>query len=160
MTVTVTKLLAVIESDPAFSTRRGLFSVKGGLQARRADGGYSAGLKAVSLLRVGDHLDAVLDVGKDRPLKLRADALEANGGALAGVLGLPADRPFRMTLDADGRMDQGRVRADLRSGDSQPVALSGAWSPMSGTLSGQIDLAASSLTRPIAQRTAELTSRP
>ena len=152
VTVTVTRLSTLIESDPAFSTRRGLFTVKGWLQARRADGGYSAGLKAVSLLHDGDHLDAVLDVGKGRPLKLHAEALEANGGALAGVLGLPADRPFRMTLDADGRMDQGRVRADLRSGDDQPVALSGAWSPRSGTLSGQIDLAASSLTRPIAQR--------
>ncbi|MEI7573975.1 MAG: translocation/assembly module TamB, partial [Phenylobacterium sp.] len=152
VTVTVTRLSAVIESDPAFSTRRGVFSVKGGLQVRRGDGGYSAGLKAVSRLRDGDHLDAVLDVGKDRPLRLRADALEANGGALAGVLGLPADRPFRMTLDADGRMDQGRVRADLRSGDIQPVALSGTWSPSSGTLSGQIDLSASSLTRPVAER--------
>ena len=152
VTVTVTRLSAVIESDPAFSTRRGLFSLKGRLQARRADGGYSAGLQASSLLHDGDHLDAVLDVGKDRPLKLRADALEANGGALAGVLGLPADRPFRMALEADGRMDQGRVRADLRSGDSQPVALSGAWSPRSGTLSGQIDLSASRLTRPVAER--------
>lgn len=152
VTVTVTRLSALIESEPAFSTRRGVFSVKGGLQARRADGGYSAGLQASSLLHDGDHLNAVLDVGKNRPLKLHADALEANGGALAGVLGLPADRPFRMTLDADGRMDQGRVRADLRSGDAQPVALSGAWSPRSGTLSGQIDLSASSLTRPVAER--------
>ena len=39
VTVTVTRLSTLIESDPAFSTRRGLFTVKGGLQARRADGG-------------------------------------------------------------------------------------------------------------------------
>lgn len=150
VTVTVGRLSAVIETLPAVSLRRGLFRLEGGGQARRNDGGYSAALRATSLLRAGDHLDLGLEIGKDRPLKIRADALEAQGGALAGVLGLPAGDAFRLSATADGRADHGSLRADLRSGPLRPLGLEGAWTPDSGALSGEADLNASSLTRPLA----------
>jgi translocation and assembly module TamB len=99
VTVTLTRLSAVIEMEPEFSVRRGLFRVGGNLQARRGEGGgYTARLDADSLLRQGDHLDVDLDLGDDRPLKVRAEALEVGGGALAGALGLAAAQPFRRSL--------------------------------------------------------------
>lgn len=153
VTLTVTRLSAVVELEPAFSVRKGLFRLGGGLQARRGEGGgYSARLDADSLLHAGDHLDLELELGEDRPLKVRAEALEAGGGALAGASGLPADRAFRLALTADGQVEQGRVLADLRSGDLQPVKLEGGWRPEGGEVAGLVDLSASSLTRPVADR--------
>ena len=153
VTVTLSRLSTTVEMEPAFSVRRGLFRLDGGLQARRGEGGgYSARLDARSLLHEGDHLGLELEIGDDRPLRLRAGALEAEGGALAGAVGLPADRPFRLSLAADGRVDRGRVLADLRSGDLRPVKLEGGWRPEGGEVSGLVDLSASSLTRPVADR--------
>lgn len=153
VTVTLSRLSAVIEMEPEFSVRRGVFRLAGNLQARRGEGGgYTARLDADSLLRQGDHLDVDLDLGDDRPLKVRAEALEIDGGALAGALGLAADKPFRLSLAADGKVDAGRVRADLRSGALQPVKLEGGWRPEGGEVSGIVDLSASSLTRPVADR--------
>ena len=153
VTITLSRLSATVELEPAFSVRRGLFRLGGGLQARRGEGGgYSARLDADSLLRRGDHLDLELDLGDDRPLKVRAEALEANGGALAGAAGLPVDRPFSLSLAADGKVEQGRLLADLRSGDLRPVKLEGGWRPEGGEISGLVDLSASSLTRPVADR--------
>ena len=153
VTVTLSRLDATVEMEPAFSVRRGLFRLTGALQARRGEGGgYSAHLEADSLLRQGDHLDLELDLGDDRPLKVRAEALEAGGGALAGAAGLPVDRPFSLSLAADGKAEEGKVLADLRSGDLRPVKLEGGWRPEGGEIAGLVDLSASSLTRPVADR--------
>lgn len=153
VTVTLSRLSAEVEMEPEFSVRRGAFQVGGALQARRGEGGgYSARLEADSRLRRGDHLDLELELGEDRPLKVRVEALEADGGALAGAAGLPADRPFSLSLAADGKVETGRIRADLRSGTLQPVKLEGGWRPEGGEVNGRVDLSASTLTRPVAER--------
>lgn len=152
VTVTLRGLSAVVETDPALSVRRGAFRAGGVLQVRRDDGGSSARLVANSLLHEGDYANLELDFGPDRPLKVRAEALESMGGALAGTAGVAADKPFRLTMAADGRVERGQLRADLRSGDTRPVAINGGWTPEGGSLTGLVDLSASSLTRPLADR--------
>jgi len=152
VTLTLRGLTAVIETEPAFSVRRGAFRAGGVLQVRRADGGQSARLVVNSLLHEGDYANLDLDFGPDRPLRVRAEALESMGGALAGTAGVAADKPFRLTVAADGRVERGQVRADLRSGEARPVAINGGWTPESGSLTGLVDLSASSLTRPLAER--------
>lgn len=152
VTLTLRGLSAEIETDPAFSVRRGAFRAAGVLQARRNDGGYSARLGARSLLHEGDHLTLDLDVGPDRPLRIRAEAVESMGGALAGTAGVAADKPFQLTVAADGQVERGQVRADLRSGATRPVSIQGGWTPEGGSLTGLVDLSASTLTRPVADR--------
>ena len=152
VTVTISRLAANVESEPAFSTRRGAFRVSGELQLRRDDGGVSSRLGAESLLHAGDHLSLDIDLGPDRPLKVRLEALEAQGGALAGAAGVAPDKAFRLSVAADGKVDQGRLRADLNSGETQPVAIEGGWNPSGGNLTGQVDLSASTWTRPLAER--------
>lgn len=156
VTVSIGRFGAVIESEPAATVRRGAFRVNGALELRRDDGGLSLRLDADSLLASGDHLDLAVELGPDRPLALRASALEAQGGAIAGALGLPSRDPFRLTLIADGAVARGRVEAELSSGSLRPVFIKGGWTPEDGHLSGEVDLSASTLTRPLSERIGEI----
>lgn len=136
----------------AFSYERGVYDVDASLAIRRGGGGQSGEVHAASLLREGDRLDAVFSVGQRRPLLIDVTAVEAQGGALAGALGLSPDAPFRLRIDAQGRMREGRFEALARTGELTPLRAAGSWNADGGRASGRINLAASSLTEEIAER--------
>lgn len=136
---------ARVEFLPAFSGRHGLYDVSLYLAVPRR-GGVRGDVHAKSLLNPGDHLNVQFDIDKRRPLVLRADAAEAHGGALAGALGLPADQPFLLRVEAGGKISAGRFNALVLSGASRPLEASGAWTPDGGQASGRASLTASSLT--------------
>src|SRR5262249_50001740 len=83
------------------------------------------------------------DLGRDKTVALELRGIEAQGGALAGALGLAANQPFAVVAHADGTTSRGRFEVQSRSGALTPVAGTGAWSPDGGSASGRIDLAAS-----------------
>ena len=134
---------------PAFSTREGLYDVDGKLKLQRAGKGESGQLHAASLTHAGDFLDLDFDVGPTRPLRAAAKAQEAKGGAFAGALGLPADRPFSIDLKAEGALtgQAGRIDLDVLSGDKRPLWAHGGWTSQGGVIAGRVSLDASSLTR-------------
>jgi len=140
-----------VEMLPEFSRQRGVYDLGLYLAIRRA-GGMHGTVRAASLLNAGDHLNLQFEVDKHKPLLILADAAEAHGGALAGALGLPADRPFLLRVAADGRAAAGRFTAMAISGASRPLEASGAWTPAGGQASGRASLTASSLTSGWAQR--------
>ncbi len=142
---------AKVEMLPAFSYERGLYDLELNLNVQRR-GGQAGRLQATSLLHAGDHLNLVFDISKTRPLVLRANALEAQGGALAGALGLSPDQPFTLAVDAGGRMSQGRVQAIARTGAVEPLRAQGAWNPQGGEVSGLLRLDVSRLTESYARR--------
>ncbi|OYU71676.1 MAG: autotransporter [Alphaproteobacteria bacterium PA2] len=141
-----------LEMLPEFSVQRGVFDLDGQLAVRRAKGGFTSRIKARSLLHAGDHL--ALDVAflKYEPLRVVADASESRGGALAGALGLPSDRPFELHARAGGAESKGKLHAVLTSGPDQPVTLDGVWTDQGGQGTGRVSLTASTLTRNLAQR--------
>jgi translocation and assembly module TamB len=141
--------LAVSE---AFSYERGLFDVTAQLDVRRRGRGQSGEISARSLLRSGDHLDAKFQMGPRRPLLIDVSALEAQGGAIAGALGLPADRPFRLRVDAAGEGSEGRFEALATSGSTTPLRANGGWNELGGRAVGRLALDASQLTEPLAAR--------
>jgi len=143
---------ARLEMLPDFSVRRGDFDVEGNLAVRRADGGFSGRLKAISRLHTGDHLAVDLAFLKGEPRRLVAEAVESRGGAMAGALGLPVDSPFELHARAGGKESNNRFHADLTSGNDQPVKLNGVWTQNGGQGTGRISLTASSLTRDLARR--------
>ena len=134
---------------PAFSTREGLYDVSGRLKLARASKGESGDIQASSLTHVGDYLRVRFEVAPGRPLMVHAKALEAKGGAFAGALGLPADRPFNVDLDATGAAtgQTGRLDLDLISGATRPLWAHGGWTSQGGVIAGRVSLDASSLTR-------------
>lgn len=140
-----------VETLPAFSQERGLFDLNLALALERR-GGQRGSLRAASLLHLGDKLDLAFDISQNRPLLFRLDASEAQGGALAGSLGLSPDVPFLLQATADGRMSSGRFNAVAASGDVQPLTASGAWTKEGGDARGRLLLSASSLTRPWAAK--------
>lgn len=140
-----------LEMLPAFSYRRGLFDVDLALQAER-DGAKQGRLRAASRLHPGDHLSADFDVASNRPLLIRIEAEEAQGGAIAGALGLPADQPFLLRIAADGRSSRGGFIAVARSGETRPLEAQGAWSEAGGEARGRLSLTASELTASLARR--------
>jgi len=131
---------------PEFSRQAGDFDVSGDYEMARR-GGQKGRLGLVSHLHAGDHLNLVFDLGRDKTLLLSADAREADGGSLAGALGLSPDRPFDLTAKANGTTAQGAFTVTARSGDTTPLKAGGAWNAEGGSASGRIDLTASTLTR-------------
>ncbi|MDP1632078.1 MAG: translocation/assembly module TamB domain-containing protein [Caulobacter sp.] len=135
----------VVETLPEASYRRGHFDVVGSLDLVR-QGPTHIRLGAASRLHDGDRVGVALDMGKGQPLVVVADAIEAEGGAIAGLLGLPADRLFSLKARAGGRLGAGQFSLLARSGATVPAQATGAWNKSGGSASGRISLAASSLT--------------
>lgn len=145
VSVTIKDLRGQIETLPEFSYRRGLFNIVGGLEMER-DGPLTVHLGAASQLHVGDKLSVAIEAGKGRPLLVIADANEAQGGALAGALGLDATQPFLLKARANGDGGAGKFEFVTTVGGKTPAQASGAWNKDGGQASGRVELAASSLT--------------
>lgn len=137
--------------EPAFAVRRGVYAATASFDIARV-GLRSGQVTAISQLHPGDRLDVRFAVGGPRPMRLRVDGLEAQGGAIAGSLGLAADRPFRLSVAADGERGGGRFLALATSGSARPLDASGRWTSAGGSTRGRIDLAGSSHTAPWAER--------
>ncbi|MFC3078362.1 translocation/assembly module TamB domain-containing protein [Phenylobacterium terrae] len=151
VSVDIDGLAARVELQEGFSYERGVYDVKGHVELGRRNSGQSGRIEADSVLRPGDHLDVRFEFGGRRPLKIAARALEAEGGALAGALGLPVDQPFALQVDANGRESEGRFSAAATSGTSSPLQAHGAWNPQGGQASGRLVLTASTLTQGLAR---------
>lgn len=142
---------ARVEFLPEFSQRRGVYDLSLYLALPRR-GGPRGSVQAKSVLNPGDRLNVQFALDKRKPLLVLADAVEAKGGAIAGGLGLPADQPFLLRVEADGKMSAGRFKALALSGGTRPLEATGAWSPQGGQASGRLSLTASSLTSAFAGR--------
>ena len=138
----IDKLAVQLELLPAFSSRYGLYNVAGGFDLRR-EGGMAGRAQVASLTHAGDRLDADFDLGRDKTIRLALQVQEADGGALAGALGLAANQPFLVSASASGTTSQGRFHVESRSGPVVPIAGDGAWTPQGGQGRGAITLAAS-----------------
>ncbi|HRD29767.1 MAG TPA: translocation/assembly module TamB, partial [Caulobacter sp.] len=99
VSVRIDKARMVVETLPAFSYRPGLFDVVGSLDIVRK-GPVHVRLGAGSRLHAGDRIGLAIDSGKGAPLVVIADAEEVEGGAIAGSLGLAADKPFLLKVRA------------------------------------------------------------
>jgi translocation and assembly module TamB len=135
---------ARVRINPRFAGRQGDYDLAGSFDVDRA-GAARATVRATSRLHVGDRLDASLDWEKDKSFAVVADAHEAQGGAMAGSLGLAADLPFVLKVRAQGDMRQGQVFVDSRVGVATPFSAAGGWTPAGGSVHGVIELASSTL---------------
>ena len=149
VSVQLDRIRTRVEMLPAFSYQRGAYTLDAGLAVRR-QGGAAGRVHADSLMHDGDLLDVRFDLGRSQVLQLRAHALEAHGGALAGALGLAPDQPFQLDATAEGRTSQGRFTVDSRSGALTPVQASGAWTADGGQARGVVLLSSSRLLRQLA----------
>ncbi|MBE7217198.1 MAG: translocation/assembly module TamB domain-containing protein [Caulobacteraceae bacterium] len=150
VSIAVDDLSGRIETRPAFSSVPGDWDVSGRIDYSRA--GRAAGrIDAASRLHAGDGVKLRFAIGR-KEIHLAGDAVEGRGGALAGALGLPADHRFLVTARADGDDRGGAFHLDARSGDAQPAAADGRWTPEGGRLDARIQLSASRLTHYFAER--------
>lgn len=142
---------ARVELAPAFSYERGVYDVGLNLDVER-NNDMRGQARVASVLHPGDYLNVDYDLAKARPLMLRIDGEEAQGGALAGAIGLSAKQPFLVEVTAGGKLSAGQFTAFANSGAVQPLRLEGAWSKDGGDAHGAVLLTASALTAPYAQR--------
>src|SRR6201999_4468508 len=96
---------ARVELAPAFSYERGVYDVNLKLHMGRR-GGQRGSVRVGSVLHPGDYLNVDFDLAKHRPLLLRIDGEEAQGGALAGAFGLSSKEPFLVEVTAGGELSQ------------------------------------------------------
>ncbi|OYX34034.1 MAG: hypothetical protein B7Y99_06285 [Caulobacterales bacterium 32-69-10] len=141
-----------LETLPAFSVRQGVWDVTA--QADIAQNGAAKGkLDAQSRLHAGDGLAVLFDIDPKGAMLVRADAVEGAGGALAGALGLPADRRLFIRARVDGSLaDAGKLSVVAESGARRPVVADGAWSKQGATLNARVLLDASTLTTWVASK--------
>ena len=147
----IDKATARLQLEPAFSYERGVYDVTFNLDVERR-GDRRGRLNAASVLHPGDHLDLDFDIRRAGTVRVNARAKEAQGGAIAGSLGLSADQPFTLDVKADGAVSQGRFEARAASGALAPLAARGAWNPQGGEAGGRLLLNASTLTAGYARR--------
>ena len=150
VSVDIDRLDLVVETLPALSRRRGVWEIAGEVHASR-DNAWRGELAALSELRPGDGLTAGFRFGEGG-FGFTADGREAAGGALAGLLGLPADQPFALRARGHGGADAGSVEAVARSGERLPAFAVGSWSEGGGQVSGRVELEAFNLLRSYARQ--------
>jgi translocation and assembly module TamB len=136
---------------PAFSYRRGVYDVTTHFHVERA-GGAGGSATLLSVLHPGDFLKTSFNLGLGKAFAVDADASEAQGGALAGALGLPADKPFLLSGHAKGTVSQGAFTLVTQVGAATPLSGTGAWNPSGGEGHGQLHLDASTLLTDYARR--------
>ncbi len=147
----IRRLRLRLETLPAFSIERGLFDVSARLRVRRGGRGETGSILAQSLLHAGDSVSAQFEVDQRKPLLVTIQAQEAQGGAIAGSLGLPADQPFSASAHASGSIQAGRLDAALVTGARTPIWAHGAWTRGGGAVGARVSLTASTLTTPYAR---------
>jgi translocation and assembly module TamB len=144
VSVRIDTVRARVEMAPTFAQRRGLYDATGALDVERS-GAVKVTAHQSSVLHPGDHLDVTADVEASKAFRVDADAREAEGGALAGSLGLAADQPFLMNVHAAGSLTEGQVQIDTRVGPTRPLVVRGSWNKAGGEAHGTLQLATSSL---------------
>lgn len=137
-------LQARLETLPAVSVEHGDFDVEAGFEIER-DGGGEGVVSVASRLRQGDGLKGDFKYGRDEVFIVNLDAVEAQGGPLAGTVGLSADRPFQLTARVNGTRPQGSVLIVAKTGDQTPLDVKGSWGATGMAASGKMALGASSL---------------
>lgn len=144
VSIKIDQLRVRVEMAPEFATRRGLYDLTGSLDIERS-GAVAGQVRAFSLMHAGDHVLAKVAIDRHHAFRVSADAKEAQGGALAGALGLAADQPFFVTVRAAGSLAEGQVLIDTHVGATSPVEARAAWNKSGGEAHGDVQLAASSL---------------
>ena len=145
LSVHVGQAKARIEIAAGLSYERGVYDLDLNLDVER-NGDKRGQVRGVSVLRPGDHLYLDYDLARRRPIMFLADVVEAKGGALAGISGLPATQPFSLQMAAGGKLSDGKFAAVASSGANEPLRVSGDWNEQGGEAHGRIRLTTSSLT--------------
>ncbi|MFO1014414.1 MAG: translocation/assembly module TamB domain-containing protein [Caulobacteraceae bacterium] len=151
----IERIRARVDMAPAFSYRAGSYRLDGRLDVQRK-GGAAARVRADSLTHAGDFLAVQFSIGQTKAMLVRAEAREANGGALAGALGLTPDKPFYLNASVNGTMSRGGFTLLAQSGDLQAAGGSGAWTPEGGSGRVRLNLASSRLLHPFARMVGEV----
>lgn len=138
-----------LQTRPAFSGAEGRFRLSGNFNYNR-NNTINTDLKLTSLIHSGDGLSARLSAGSKRPLQLSVQGFEAKGGAIAGSLGLDADRPFMLSAQADAKDGGGKGVLICTTGDAVVARGRAIWSAQGATANADLNLEASRLTRPLA----------
>ena len=140
-----------LETRPEASMTPGDWDVAGRFAYARSGQGTTR-VTLDSRLRKGDGAAFDVAFGGKGELRLRVDAREAAGGAIAGSVGLPAAQTFVLKATADGDATGGRFVLRTRSGVGSPAEGQGTWSPSGARLTGRVSLAASRILEPYVPR--------
>lgn len=147
----IDKMRFGLETGADVSVRPGVWSVEGAALLRRS-GRIRVRLAAESRLRPGDGLRVDVRLGDRSGFSVAATGREANGGALAGLLGLPADQALNLDVTSQGRSGAGSGSALITSGARPVLSASASWTDRGGRGAASADLSLSRLTRFAAER--------
>ncbi len=151
VSILIDRVRIQLETRPEATVVPGLWDVTGHLHVRRS-AGFDGLVQATSRLHKGDGLAASFRIGDPDRLELKAEAVEAAGGALAGAAGLAVNQPFSVRADLDGVQAAGKLRVLTRSGGETPVVVEASWGKDGATLDARARLGDSTRTALFSQR--------
>ncbi len=140
----------ILETRPAFSIVDGRFRAVGKLLLTPKKS-IDTEFKLDSLTHLGDGLSAQISSVDAGPLRVAIRGFEANGGALAGSLGLAGDQPFVLKADALAQDGGGKGALICTSGDRMLAQGHAEWSLQGLSAKASVDLQASNLTQALAR---------
>lgn len=148
LTIDIDRFAANVELLEGFSKEYGRWNLSGEANIPRK-GAKQAIVNALSLSRPGDHLrlNAVFG-GKLPETRLDLNAVEAQGGPIAGALGYSPDQPFMARALVNGEI----IDAVVRTGTFTPLTIKGEYGKDNTRISGYFDFSGSDLLAPFAER--------
>jgi translocation and assembly module TamB len=149
--IQIDRLGVRLHTLPAFSGREGLYDIDGGFALERSLAAQGR-LAVASRLHAGDGLNATFQLGEHGRMQAKVDAVEGQGGALAGMLGLAPGQPLDAHAVAAGTTTDGTFSLRTALGADQPFRADASWRGGTGRLTAHLELAASRLTRDLAAK--------
>ncbi|MCU0881988.1 MAG: hypothetical protein MUF14_04880, partial [Hyphomonadaceae bacterium] len=151
VTVQVENIRSLVVTRPAVSVVEGVFDVTGTFDLVPGRGVRTrADVRSRGPNR--DFVTAQVRARRGEPVLVDVRARGAQGGALAGLVGLDPASPFAFDLVISDIRQVSTINLFATSGSEQIADLSGTLSPEGGVVSGTVKLDASRLTRSLAQR--------
>lgn len=145
----IDKLVALIETKEEFSVKPGLLGAALQFEINR-NHDISANGAIISAKRQNDKAVFAINAKEKKPLEVKINASEANGGPIAGILGLNANLPFAINADIYASYKKGILKVTGTTGNQNLINLYGNWDEHIGKLNGISHLNLSKYTKPLA----------
>lgn len=148
-TIEIDKLIALIETKEEVSVKSGLFGAALNLNINRNHNIEASGA-LISAKRRNDRIIFAISAIEKKPLLIKIDANEANGGPIAGLLGLP-NQSFSIFGNINASYKYGVLDISGQSANQNLIKINGNWNEIAGKIDGNANLALSKYSAPLAK---------
>jgi translocation and assembly module TamB len=150
VSVQVNNIRTIVRTMPAVSVVDGLYDVAGSFQLIPGNGTVTR-VDARSRRQARDFATGLVRARRDQPVVVNVRARGAQGGAIAGMLGLDPFLPFSFDLDVSDKDHVSAIKLYAITGQTVLADLNGTLTRQGGVVAGVVRLNGSRLTARLAE---------